>query len=490
MPTQQLVYEGTDLQALIQRVVDEHGPARIRPPERRRKGGVLGFFAREVYVISVDAEATERAGRPHEQTGRGPAVPAAAVVGAGRHEGRREGATSPAVPGSLADLIDATEDDLHLASSGTAPGPRTGTPGPPDDAPVAADEDAGPGTRPGVTIARPRTVKPFSQVLSEVASSLGEEPGTYRVDPDRLRRITPLVPPRAAAAGGSARALAAMVDHPSGTGTSPVLDDGPAPSALPAAPSEPAVAPARAVVAPSILEPAVAPAAPAPSPAPAARPTPQPRPGLGSAMVDLLLTGGFPATLLPQDVAALSGLEEAFARLPEAPPLPAGAGGLVAVVGDAALVRPLARSVASQAGCPEDEVAVVAPNAWHATPAYRARTARQAASLAGGWRRDRTGVVAVCSPALGTDQRWTREALHAVRPSCVWAVTTATTKPQDVRRWVDAIGGADALAVTGVTATTTPAAILSVGLPVVRLDHQRATAQRWAAVMADLLAGS
>ncbi len=51
MPTQQSVYEGSDLQALIQRVVDEHGPARIRPPERRRKGGLFGFFASEVYLI-------------------------------------------------------------------------------------------------------------------------------------------------------------------------------------------------------------------------------------------------------------------------------------------------------------------------------------------------------------------------------------------------------------------------------------------------------
>jgi hypothetical protein len=69
----------------------------------------------------------------------------------------------------------------------------------------------------------------------------------------------------------------------------------------------------------------------------------------------------------------------------------------------------------------------------------------------------------------------------------VWGMAGATTKPDDVRRWVTAIGGVDALVMTEVGATATPAAILSLGLPVTRLDDEPATPARWAAVVADLV---
>lgn len=526
MPTQQLVYEGADLQALIQRVVDEHGPARIRPPERRRKGGVFGFFTREVYVISVDPEATERAG--HRQV-----VAAGSVLGSGSGSGTsRPGAAgtvpdaagrppsasgrSPA-PGSLAELIDATEDDLDL---GTSPAARPSEPGP--AGPSSGHESGGHGPA-----ARPRTVKPFSQVLSEVASSLGEEPGTYRPPPERLRRITPLVPPPARPSPERDKgALAAMIEHPAGAGetAAPVPDPAPSPApatlngsaaaaaTTPAAAAVPSPSPAvRQLPTSAVGSTSIAPSrplsAPVVDPAPS-RPTvpadgvaadatpratsavPPSRPGLGTAVVDLLRSAGFPQSLLPvagEGRSPVATLEEAFAGLPEAPALPTVPGGLVALVGDARAVRSLARVVASAVGCPSDEVAVASPSAWNATPAYRARTPEEAETLARGWRRDRVGVVAVHAPTLGTDQSWTRGVLRALRPSCVWGVASAVTKSEDVRRWVDAIGGADALALADVPATATPAAVLSVGLPVARLDDERATPQRWAAVVADLL---
>lgn len=107
--------------------------------------------------------------------------------------------------------------------------------------------------------------------------------------------------------------------------------------------------------------------------------------------------------------------------------------------------------------------------------------------MSGTWRRDRVGVVAVYAPPLGASQEWTRAVLQAVRPSAVWGMASATTKPDDVRRWADEIGGLDALAVTDVAATATPAAIVGTGIPVARLDDEPATPARWASVIADLV---
>ncbi|MGH9088132.1 MAG: hypothetical protein ACRDYZ_08470, partial [Acidimicrobiales bacterium] len=159
---------------LIQQVVDEHGPARIRPPERRRKGGLFGFFSREVYVIAVDPAATEKAAA--EQPSPAPETCATNPAGVAPASGR----SIP--PASLAALADETEDELSLGNGGAASAPS------PWESPAPAlTASAGTGSP-------SRIVKPFSQVLSEVASSLGEEPGTYRPDPEKLRRITPLVP--------------------------------------------------------------------------------------------------------------------------------------------------------------------------------------------------------------------------------------------------------------------------------------------------------
>jgi hypothetical protein len=53
--TARLLLEGPDLQALLARVNDEHGPrARIVKAERVRSGGVAGFFARERFEVEVE----------------------------------------------------------------------------------------------------------------------------------------------------------------------------------------------------------------------------------------------------------------------------------------------------------------------------------------------------------------------------------------------------------------------------------------------------
>ncbi len=498
----QLVYEGTDLQQLLQQVIDEHGPARIHPPERRRKGGVLGFFAREVFVITVDVDAPTGSQAAADR----PAAPAgdAAVAESGRAAAIARAEHAPdhgavvahagsaplsdlAARSPLAALVESTEDEAELGGAHASVPPSGGGQGAANGyADRAPNGSEAAGVERGPLHAAPTEVdKPFGEVLSEVASSLGEEPGTYRPDPERLRR------PRRAEADADGPADAPLVagEATGGEGTAgggaAGGDAATGGDAAAAGDVEDHLPVGREAAEPDVVTSSIA------VQLPLIGIEGEEAPDLGATIVDLLRAAGFPEHLLPRAPLATdqSTIEAVFASLPEPPPLPSEPGGLVAVVGSAGLVRPIANAVALAVGCPRDEVAVASTTASdrHARPEYRARTAAQAASLSPGWRRDRVGIVAVYAPPLGADQRWTRQVLRALRPSCVWGMTAATTKPDDVRRWIAAIGGVDALVMTEVGATATPAAILSLGIPVARLDDEPATPARWAAAVADLV---
>ncbi len=458
MSTQRLVYEGPDLEALLEQIMEEHGPVRLRPLERRRKGGFLGFFAREVYVVEVEPDVPA------------PAAPAAAGYGEPVHDGSVPDGSGH---GGFAALLEATEDELELTAAGM---PAAMEPPPPAAVPGGPAGTAGPPGFPSPSLLPPDAAaavaglevppKPFGQVLTEVASSLGEEPGTYR-------------PPAAGAGVGVGVGVGVGRN-----GTLQLTLPLPGEEALQAA----AEAPVVEVPAP------VLPLAPSVPPGPLSAPAAQlASPGARAVtLAELLRCAGFPEWLLP-DLASLeltgSALEQVFALLPPAAPLPRTAGGLVAVVGESRLSRPVARAVANELGIPSDDVAVASTSGFTAAerPGMRVRTPEEAAAQAAGWRRDRVGVVCVYSPPLGADQRWTRSMIGAVRPSCVWGPVQATTKPEDVKDWVNKIGGVDALVVGDVQRTTTPASVLSTGIPVARLDGEPATPQRWAAIVADLV---
>jgi predicted phage-related endonuclease len=66
-------------------------------------------------------------------------------------------------------------------------------------------------------------------------------------------------------------------------------------------------------------------------------------------------------------------------------------------------------------------------------------------------------------------------------------VVASLYKPDDVACWAEAIGGIDALAIDGVSQTVSPASMLMSGIDVARLDGRRATAERWAAAIEDLM---
>jgi hypothetical protein len=431
---QQLVYEGTDLEALIQQVLDQHGPAKIRPPERRRKGGFLGFFAREVYTIEVDP-------------GDAPAVDTAV-----------DGLVNGSAARGLAALLDETEDELELSAAAS---PQTASP----PATVAVSSPA-PAAGPPAT--KPFEGRSFDEVLTEVASSLGEEPGTYRPGPATMRRITP------------GRPAAPARPTPELPTNEPPAAERPA-AERPATDERGPVVPAAWPIGPPDRRTAA----------------------WAAAQSGLLVMAGFPEWLLPAAADDVTGdvtasapagarsLEEAFAAVPAPRPLPRTPGSLVAVVGEGRAATQVARSVAAELGVRPSEIAVAALEGTTRSrrPGYRVQTPDEAADLSAGWRRDGVGVVVVHASPAEADRCWAREMLRAMRPSCVWGLARASTKPEDVGRWANDIGGVDALVVGEVAGTVTPAAILSAGIPVARLDGEPATPERWADVVAALAAG-
>jgi len=57
LSTQLQQYEGSALEPLLERIHKEHGPrVKILRAERVREGGVLGFFAKEMFRLTVDAK--------------------------------------------------------------------------------------------------------------------------------------------------------------------------------------------------------------------------------------------------------------------------------------------------------------------------------------------------------------------------------------------------------------------------------------------------
>ncbi len=365
-----MVCRGRDREQAIREVMQTYEPWQIVSAETELIGGVLGFFQREALVITVD-----------------------------------ESARPPSTSASLEPLdafLKETRDDLVLENASL--GQRASAAG-----------------------------TSFSQVLGEVVSSLGEEPGEYRPPPSPTRVSAPTATIAATHRGTLAG------------------DDTAA---------------------------------------------------LWRTARDIARSCGVPDALIPSQVpeGEPPRLQSVFCRLPAPPPLPRTSGGLIAVIGssvrsDSALfgllemsgsVRRSAQAIARTLGCDAEDVALVCEQMPDraVSPGLLARSPAEVASFAPGWRRDRVCIVAVYAPALGEDQRWAREVLRAMRPSSVVAVVSATTKPEDVARWVQAVGGADALALVDVRRTCTPGAVLSIGIPVLSLDGEAATPSCWAGVCA------
>lgn len=415
------VYVGSKLEDVLLQIEREHGIVPFKSHRIERRGGIAGFFAKEVHVVEID----------------------------------------PPGPDPIAALLCSSDDDeleLHgLPGDEKAPAPGIFSPPASSSGPNADGREGDPLGQ-GTTDRRP-----FAEVLKTVVSSLGDEPST-----SALPTLDPVSPaprrdgPASVVAPGPTTRTAPMRATPMGPARAHDVPSGPNGLFRHDAADGVGVPPRR----------------------------PEPVPDARAIAAAVLRQAGFPAALaaqlLSEVVADGSGsrpiLETIFATLPAPPPLPKGPGGLVALVGHGPVLRAVATSLCDAVGCPVDEIAALSTTSagcW-ATLGHRARTPSKAAALAVGWRRAHCALAAVAAAPIGSDQAWTKDVLVALRPSCAWAIVPATVKTSDLRRFLDAIGGADALVVVDAESTTTPCELIELGVPVARFDRDEATPARWA----------
>jgi len=183
-------------------------------------------------------------------------------------------------------------------------------------------------------------------------------------------------------------------------------------------------------------------------------------------------------------------LADRLRTLPPAPPIPHAAGSVLAVVGDADRALALAQDLARELGLEAGDVLLATPEPEsRRVPAWLHLDNRDTAGdrRRSWWRRERLTLVAVHS-AFGMPTGWARRMLDALEPTLTWGVVDATWKPEDVEHWSDGLGGIDSLAVQNLHATTSPAAILGIDVPVARLDGAAATPSAWSTLLAERLA--
>lgn len=209
-------------------------------------------------------------------------------------------------------------------------------------------------------------------------------------------------------------------------------------------------------------------------------------PAAGSEIDALVAALGIPGSLLPTDLSPAAAVVAMLhsLRLPEPPALPTDPGAITVLVGERRAATSLAHDLATELGLKRTDVKV-------ADPASKAESGlhdpAQVAELRAGWGRQ-PKVVAVAAPLARTGLTWAWDTLAALEADALWGIVGADRKCEDVEAWSAALGGFDALAITDLDQTVSPAALLELGIPVARLDGHPATPAAWAALLTARLA--
>ncbi|MCA1843101.1 MAG: hypothetical protein LC792_07890, partial [Actinobacteria bacterium] len=172
------------------------------------------------------------------------------------------------------------------------------------------------------------------------------------------------------------------------------------------------------------------------------------------------------------------------ARLPQAP------GSVIVVAGGREGGLHLARQIAAELGLDPDALLIASPTyKGRAIPAERRlATVEAAAEARSSWRRRPRATVVVVDVPAGRQSEWARRVIDALEPTMVLGAVEATRKPEDLFEWAEQLGGFDALGVTDLDVTVSPAAVLQCGIPVGRLEGRPATPLLWASLLAPRLA--
>jgi hypothetical protein len=474
MPPQRLVFEGPTPESVILDACSEHGTqVQLTEPERFRRGGVMGFFARSGYRVRV-------------MPGAAPAAPLA---------------SSPTVAlRTSADAIGQVDEELDSYL---------------DSAPDVS-----------VEISAPESIS-FDRALERAVNALGPDPaGTL---PSAFEAIVANLTAEAVAALQdpaplpSTSSLDALRRDADGTTiTAPMTEtvrrqemapETPA-TAIPAAeqlsgqmneaPIDP-LAPYRAAamrgeaIGGSMEEDDFSPAAFLAPPA-----TPEPVRQTVSAQQTIevaakLRSVGFPNRALTAAASRLPAgftLEQVFSTLPQARTIPRVPGALIAVIGLEQTALAFARKIASELEVSPGDVALArtespgsAPSSEELgfSPDLMVESAEQAGALAPGWRRDRVAVVAVSVPPTLSGAARARTLLRSLRPSITLLLADATSKAADIHLRAEALGGVDSLIMHNVRATSTPAEMVATEIAVARIEHEVASPTLWARLVEDSL---
>jgi hypothetical protein len=166
------------------------------------------------------------------------------------------------------------------------------------------------------------------------------------------------------------------------------------------------------------------------------------------------------------------------------PPLPRARGAVIAIVGIGSSPVAVARRLAEELRIDPENVELRSPETMRDIA-----HADGPAALDRSRRRPAAATIVACTIGPGRAQlRWAYRVLERLEPAITWAVVDASMKPEDVRHRIELLGGVDVIALAGIADTTSPAAILGLGVPVGRIGAAAATPELWADLLADRLA--
>ncbi len=494
--------------------------AHIVAANRVRKGGVGGFFAREFYEVIVEEPDAPIDLRPPVRLGRqrrddtaaydsGRSVPLTVLdlVEERNEEERLLGAINLGL--DSIQIIDDDDEPIEgplddpfgghfagRAAAGTQPTTWAHSQDIPVEAvPVVVPEPPAPQVAPAPA-STPAMAAPamaiesqpvvsteterFAQILERLAHSTEHqpshyEPGTTQPAPQpTFATTTDPAPMREPAPAPEAQPrVISLVD------AERVVRAEPVPRVVPGAP---------------VARPTVATAPPAHATAPTAASTADPARSGAEDIIErpeqMLVRLGLPARFVPRGMtgnALRDALVESLGRLPRAEELPKAKGVVVAIVGLGAGPVLLGRSVSEALGLDPEEVVVATQNEIDGVPAWLQITEPDAADeRRRSWRRrDQLTFVAISQPSLTTGTAWASDMLDRLEPTQLWGLAAAGWKPEDVDAWSRRLGGFDMVCLDRLVDTVSPASMLSLGLPIGRLDGADATPQRWADLLLD-----
>jgi hypothetical protein len=424
-----VLLEGPAIEPLLAQVRQEYGPsARIISADKIRTGGVGGFFTRQRYELSIeiDDDAVAPAGAPEA-----PPAPA-----------------EPVEPiDALLALVEASQDELATAA------PAKAAPAP---AATAAPAPVKPPRAGLVSTTNPG----FAEILAGLQGGLAGTAGTANSA-------------NTAGTAGNGWNGGNGQDPADGIEADGIEADGVEADGATAPP------PAAARRAGNLVR--------AYRPENATATTGETRPRAAD-----LAALGVPERLARRgtDADPYRAALQALANLAPPPAAPDRPGDVLVVAGELAHALPIARQVAADLRLDPAAILLAGPSTagTGVHPSRRISGPSDAERKARRLHRDDVPHVVVLDvPFVAEDNGWARDVCDALGASAVWAVVDATRKTADTARHLRAIGDVDALAVHGARVTADPASPLGLSQPVALLEGRPATAQAWAALLAERL---